>query len=99
MTPSTFLPPHLFQTNDPPTESERTYIQDQINVARSQREDLFETIKPRLLSAEPDKEYLENLAKLLSLDEFIYNHQFLLSPLRYLPPELLMEILLFALTL
>ena len=90
---STVIPPHLFQTNDPPTESERTYIWDQINVTRSQREVLFETIKPRFLSAEPDKEYLENLAKLFLLDEFIYNHQCLLSPLRYFPPELLAEIL------
>ena len=96
MTSETFLPPHLFQTNDPPSESERVYIRDQINVAYLQREVVFETIKHRFLSAKPDKEYLKDLAKLLSLDEFICKHQSLVSPLRYFPPELIAEILLFA---
>ncbi|KIM35305.1 hypothetical protein M413DRAFT_32564 [Hebeloma cylindrosporum] len=96
MASSTTLPPHLFQTNDPPTESERVYIQHQIQLAQFAREAVFKTIKPKFLSPRPDKEYLEDLAELLSLEAFIYKHQCLLSPLRYLPPELLTEIFLFA---
>jgi len=92
MAPETSLPPHLFRTNDPPTEAERTYIRDQINVARLKRE----TVVDSLLSHQKQKPHSEIFAEFSSLNELINNYLTLLSPFRYLPPELLVEILLFS---
>ena len=84
--------PNLFLTNSPASEAEKSLIRQRIKLARDERR----TTEASLFSTESTnaKNKLQNQLK--SLDNFIHDHEALLSSIRDLPPELLAHIFLWS---
>ena len=87
---STSPTPNLFLTNTPASEVEKSLIRQRVQEARHERR----ATEASLLSTstESTKEEIRN--RLQSLDDFIHDHEALLSSIRDLPPELLEDIFL-----
>ncbi|KIM42362.1 hypothetical protein M413DRAFT_10518 [Hebeloma cylindrosporum] len=85
--------PNLFLTNAPASEGEKSLIRQRIQEARNERR--VTEIHLNLLSTSAkltDEDEVRNC--LQSLDDFIHDHEALLSSIRDLPPELLEKIFL-----
>lgn len=88
---STSPTPNLFLTNTPASEVEKSLIRQRVQEARHERR----ATEASLLSASTESANVDEIRKRLkSLDDFIHDHEALLSSIRDLPPELLEDIFL-----